>query len=34
MLGDENTWQDIVAANPKVIIDRGQIPPGTKLKIP
>lgn len=34
MLGDENTWQDIVAANPKVTIDQGQIPPGTRLKIP
>ena len=34
MLGDENTWQDIVAANPKVTMDRGHLIPGTKLKIP
>ncbi len=33
LLGSADSWQEIVRANPDVVIERGRILPGTRLKI-
>lgn len=33
LLGSAEAWQEIVKANPEVVIERGRILPGTRLKI-